>query len=185
MLALDTHIWDCVLPRHKNSEHTCNSFRGKCSVIVPSFFTVTAYRSEEFLPTFWALFRTPMPLQPSPPILFYIRGSRKCNFFQKTSTAVTLSVRSFRLLCWKISMLKYFRRMSTLRKFFNTKIYLTKILYNENFPIYGTRFGIKVWVLAEAKSGYVLDFQVYTGGSSGEKTDKKPSLGQKVVLQLM
>ena len=35
-------------------------------------------------------------------------------------------------------MLKYFHRTSTLRKFFNTKIFPTKILYNENFPIYGS-----------------------------------------------
>ena len=51
-----------------------------------------------------------------------------------------LSVCSFRLLCCKIFVLKYFRRMSTLRKFFNTKIFLTKISYNENFPIYGNHF---------------------------------------------
>ena len=77
VLALDAHTCDCVLPRRKNSEHTCDSFRGKCSMIVPSFFTATAYRSEEFL-------GTPTPLQPSLPILFYIRGSRECNFFRKT-----------------------------------------------------------------------------------------------------
>ena len=35
-------------------------------------------------------------------------------------------------------MLKYFHRMSTLRKFFNTKIFPTKISYNKNFPIYGS-----------------------------------------------
>ena len=48
-------------------------------MIVPSFFTATAYRSEEFL-------GTPTPFQPLPPILFYIyiRGTRKCNFFRRT-----------------------------------------------------------------------------------------------------
>ena len=25
------------------------------------------------------------------------------------------------------------------------------------------KFGVKVWVLAEAKTGYVLGFQIYTG----------------------
>ena len=35
-----------------------------------------------------------------------------------------------------------------------------------------TRFGIKVWVLAEAKSGYVFDFQVYMGARDDEKTEK-------------
>ena len=110
------------------------------------------------------------------------------NFYGSYSLCMlfpTSMLKNFHVECWKIFMLKYFRRMSTLQKFVNTKIYLTKISYHENFPIYGTRFGIKVWVLPEAKSGYVLDFQVYTGGSGGEKTDKNTSLGQKVVLQLM
>ena len=120
MLALDAHSCDCVLPRRKNSEHTRDSFRGKCSMIVPSFFTATAYRSEEFL-------GTPMPLQPSPPILFYIRGSRECNFFQKTFPWQLLSLYvlpDFYVV--KFSVLKYFRRTLTLRKFFNMKIFPTK-----------------------------------------------------------
>ena len=78
--------------------------------------------------SFWALFCTPTPLQPSPPILFYIRGSHKCDFFRKTFTmAVTLSVCSSPLLCCKIIVLKYFRRTSTLRKFFQRKFHITKI----------------------------------------------------------
>ena len=32
----------------------------------------------------FGFFRTPTPLQPSPPMLFYIRGSRECNLFRKT-----------------------------------------------------------------------------------------------------
>ena len=56
------------------------------------------------------------------------------NFFM----AVTLSVRSSQLLCCKIFVLKYVCRTSTLRKFFNTKIFPMKISYNENFPIYGS-----------------------------------------------
>ena len=32
----------------KNSERTRDTFRGKCPMIVPSFFTATAYRSEAF-----------------------------------------------------------------------------------------------------------------------------------------
>ena len=35
--AFDANTCDCVLPRRKNSEHTRDSFRGKCSMIVPSF----------------------------------------------------------------------------------------------------------------------------------------------------
>jgi len=45
-----------------------------------------------------------------------------------------------------------------------------------------TRFGIKVWVNAEAKTGYVLDFQIYTGATKGADTTK--GLGQ-VVMKLM
>ena len=41
-------------------------------------------------------------------------------------------------LCCKIFVLKYFRRTPTLRKIYNTKIFPPKILYNGNFPIYGT-----------------------------------------------
>ena len=43
VLALDAHTCDCVLPHRKNSEHTHDSFRSKCSICS------TAYRSEEFL----------------------------------------------------------------------------------------------------------------------------------------
>ena len=46
-----------------------------------------------------------------------------------------------------------------------------------------TRFGIKVWVNSEAKTGYVLCFQVYTGASS--KTSKEKGLGHRVVMDLM
>lgn len=60
-----------------------------------------------------------------------------------------------------------------------------RVSFLQYIPKKPTRFGIKVWVLAEAKSGYVLDFQVYTGASDGEKTDKSIGLGHKVVMQLM
>ena len=69
---------------------------------------------------------------------FYIRGSCECNFFQKTLPWQLLSpyvLPDFYVV--KIFVLKYFCRTPTLRKFFNTKIYPTKISYNENFPIYG------------------------------------------------
>ena len=39
----------------------------------------------------------------------------------------------------KFSMLKYFRGQVDPRKYFNTKIYHTKILLHENFPIYGSQ----------------------------------------------
>ena len=108
---------------------------------------------------FWALFRTPMTLQPPPPILLYIRGSLEYN----NSLQITLSwqllsplhflppalaclslcactawkpITLLQTLCCKIFVLKYFRRTSTLQKVFNTNIFPTKISYNKNFPIY-------------------------------------------------
>lgn len=45
-----------------------------------------------------------------------------------------------------------------------------------------TKFGIRVWVNSEAKSGYVLNFQIYTG--SNEKTKEK-GLAYRVVMDLM
>jgi len=40
------------------------------------------------------------------------------------------------------------------------------ILYISKKP---TKFGIKVWVLSEAKTSYVLGLQIYTGASDGNK----------------
>ena len=45
-----------------------------------------------------------------------------------------------------------------------------------------TKWGIKVWVLSEAKTGYVLSFQVYTGSENGK--DKK-GVARRVVLDLL
>ena len=59
-----------------------------------------------------------------------------------------------------------------------------RISFLQFIPKKPTRFGIKVWVCAEASSGYVLDFQVYTSASD-EKTGKRVSLGHKVVMKLM
>ena len=57
-----------------------------------------------------------------------------------------------------------------------------RISFLQYMPKKPTRFGIKVWVIAEAKTGYVLDFAVYTGAMDN---DKKTPVGQKVVLMLM
>ena len=106
-------------------------------MIVPLFFTATAYRSEEFLGSLSHIAH----INASPTVAahtFQPQWQPRMQFLSKNfSMAVTLSVRSSRLLCCKIFVLKYFHRTSTLRKFFNTKIFPTKISYNENFPIYG------------------------------------------------
>ena len=57
-----------------------------------------------------------------------------------------------------------------------------RISFLQYMPKKPTRFGIKVWVIAEAKTGYVLDFAVYTGATD---KDTKTNLGQKVVVKLM
>ena len=129
MLALDAHTCDCVLPRRKNSEHTRDSFRGKCSMIVPSFFTATVYRSEEFL---GSLSHT-KPLQPSPLILFYIRGSRKCNFLQKIfpwqllSPYVLPDFYIVKFSCWNVFVGRRLYENFSTRKFFQRKFHITKI----------------------------------------------------------
>ena len=57
-----------------------------------------------------------------------------------------------------------------------------RMSFLQYIPKKPTRFGIKVWVNSEAKTGYVLDFQVYTGA----KDDPiKKGLGYCVVTDLM
>ena len=53
-----------------------------------------------------------------------------------------------------------------------------RVAFLQYMPKKPTRFGIKVWVLAEAKTGYVLDFQVYTGA---EKDDNNKGLAYRIV----
>ena len=57
-----------------------------------------------------------------------------------------------------------------------------RISFLQYLPKKPTKFGIKVWVNAEAKTGYVLNFQVYTG--SDPKTKEK-GLSHRVVMDLM
>lgn len=47
-----------------------------------------------------------------------------------------------------------------------------RIGFLQYLPNQPTKFVIKVWVLAEAKSGYVLGFQVYTGATSDQTESK-------------
>lgn len=57
-----------------------------------------------------------------------------------------------------------------------------RISFLQYIPKKPTRFGIKVWVLAEAKTGYVLDFDIYTGA---EADPVKKGLGYRVVMKLI
>ena len=38
-------VQDIVSPRRKNNEYTLDNLHGKCPMIIPVFFTATAYRS--------------------------------------------------------------------------------------------------------------------------------------------
>ena len=173
-----------ILPRRKNSEHSRDSFRGKCSMIVSLFFTATAYRSEEFLgslshtnasptvaaqtllcftssfPFFSVSFVQTLCVQSFILCCTYIllviflfiyiaKKNKKLFIYVVAVNAISFeklfhgsySLRTFFPTCvvnCKIFVLKYFRKTSILRKFFNTKIFPTKISYNENFPIYGS-----------------------------------------------
>ena len=57
-----------------------------------------------------------------------------------------------------------------------------RVVFLQYLPKKPTKFGIKVWINSEAKSGYVLNFQIYTG--SEEKTKEK-GLAYRVVMDLM
>ena len=47
------------------------------------------------------------------------------------------------------------------------------------------KFGVKVGVLAEAKTGYVLGFQIYTGAASPGDENSSKGLAYRVVMNLM
>ena len=57
-----------------------------------------------------------------------------------------------------------------------------RIAFLQYIPKIPTKFGIKVWVLAEAKTRYVLDFDIYTGA---EADPVKKVLGHRVVIKLI
>lgn len=54
---------------------------------------------------------------------------------------------------------------------------ICRIAFLQYIPKKLTCFGIKVWVNSEAKTGYVLCFQVYTGANS--KTTREKGLGYR------
>ena len=54
--------------------------------------------------------------------------------------------------------------------------------FKQYLPLKPTKWGIKLWVLCEAKSGYTLNFSVYCGKES-TTTNARP-LGSRVVFEL-
>ena len=47
-----------------------------------------------------------------------------------------------------------------------------------------TRWGIKLWVLADSSNGYTVDFSVYIGKAAGQRISEF-GLGYNVVMRLM
>lgn len=58
-----------------------------------------------------------------------------------------------------------------------------KIGFLQYLPKKPTKWGVKVWVLADAKSGYVHKFQIYTGKE--ESPNSSYGLGYRVVMDLL
>ena len=55
-----------------------------------------------------------------------------------------------------------------------------RVVFLQYLPKKPTKFGIKVWINSEAKSGYVLNFQIYTGS---EGKTKEKGLAYGVVME--
>ena len=58
-----------------------------------------------------------------------------------------------------------------------------RIFFKQYLPKPGTRWGIKLWSLCDATTGYLLKFFVYTGKE--DSADKDIGLGQRVVESLL
>ena len=59
----------------------------------------------------------------------------------------------------------------------------SRISFIQYMPKKSKKFGIKVWVLFEAKTGYCLQFQIYTGKSENEGAER--GLTYRVILDLL
>jgi len=61
-----------------------------------------------------------------------------------------------------------------------------RVSFLQYLPKKPTKFGIKVFVNAEAKSGYVLSFQIYTGKKTkSQEGGPKLSVSHRVVRDLL
>ena len=66
--------------------------------------------------------------------------------------------------------------------------YHGRISYLQYIPKKPTKFGIKVWLLAESKTGYIINYIIYTGKLSEENMDPElegHNQGYKVIMALM
>lgn len=61
-----------------------------------------------------------------------------------------------------------------------------RIYFRQYIPNKPCRWGIKLWCLCESETGYLLDWNVYTGKSTeGNENDAEGGLGHSVVWKLM
>ncbi len=63
-----------------------------------------------------------------------------------------------------------------------------RISFLQYMPQKPCKFGVKVWVLAEAKTGYVVGFQIYTGAAlpaTSTEENASKGLAYRVVMDLM
>ena len=58
-----------------------------------------------------------------------------------------------------------------------------RLYFKQYMPNKPTKWGIKLWSLCESKSGYLLDFDIYTGKDTG--ADAEHGLGHNVVCKLL
>ena len=74
------------------------------------------------------------------------------------------------------------RELSIDEMMIGTQFHVSFLQYMPKKP---QKFGAKVWVLAEAKTGYVLGFQIYTGASLTTKEYASKGVSYWVVMDLM
>lgn len=59
-----------------------------------------------------------------------------------------------------------------------------RLSFRQYMPKKAKKFGIKVWCLAESRTGYILNFDVYTGKDKSSTRDQQP-LASSVVINLL
>ena len=64
------------------------------------------------------------------------------------------------------------------------KLFAGRLSFKQFMPNKPIRWGIKLWSLAESKTGYILDWNVYTG-KGNKPVDDGLGLGHSVVMKLM
>ena len=56
--------------------------------------------------------------------------------------------------------------------------------FRQYMPAKPTKYGINVWERAISRNGYICQFEVYVGKSTGDGAGPEKNLGQKVVEKL-